>query len=114
MNKRHGCSCEKCRALCHHEAGWFAPEEIEAAADFMKMNYWEFVATYLKEVVEEGVRVLAPRMEKRATRCIFLQKGLCSIHEVKPFECRKVYGCEATRRHKRIRDTILKMWQKKG
>lgn len=109
MSKRAGCDCKKCRELCRHEPGWFMPEEIGPAADFFGLGEREFIKKYLIEHIVEGVSALAPKMEHGA--CVFLKEGLCSIHPVKPYECRKVYGCEGPRRHKRIREIILKKWK---
>lgn len=84
------------------------PEEISVAAEYLGLLEKNFVADYLDEHDQDGIIVLSPKMTKMG--CIFLENGLCKIHPVKPYECRKVYGCQHGRRHKRIREIILKKW----
>lgn len=109
MSKRDGCDCTLCRELCSNEPGWFLPEEIAVAAEYMGISQDEFISSYLEEHSVDGVIALSPRMEAGA--CIFLEDGHCRIHAVKPYECRKVYGCEGPRRHKRIREIIINRWK---
>lgn len=111
MSKRKDCDCEKCRALCSNEPGWFIPEEISVAADYLGMAEGDFIHTFLEEHIEKGIVVLSPKMDKSKGACVFFENGLCRIHPIKPYECRKVYGCEAGRRHKRIREIILRKWR---
>lgn len=107
---KSACDCPKCRALCSNEPGWFVPEEIAPAAKFLNLSEAAFIATYLAEhPVEHGI-ALAPKQRPNKA-CIFLEKGLCHIHEVKPYECRKVFGCESERRHKRMRELIALRWK---
>lgn len=113
MSKHHGCSCKVCQSLCRHEPGWFAPGEAEHAADYLRIDWPTFLRDFLTEWPVEGGVALSPRFDSRRKACVFFKKGLCEIHDVKPFECRKVYGCEAGRRHSRIRDIIATMWGKK-
>lgn len=112
-SKRHGCACSKCRECCRREPGWFMPNEIETAAMFLKMNVENFIRTYCEEHLEDGALALSPKRKKNSGACIFLnKKELCDIHKAKPYECRKVYGCEPVNRHKRIREIIKKQWLK--
>jgi Fe-S-cluster containining protein len=109
VTKREGCDCPECQECCEREAGWFMPDEIATAAEFLGISEREFVADYLEEHLFNGAVVLSPKMRKGG--CLFLEKGLCRIHPVKPYECRKVYGCQGGRRHKRIREIIAKKWR---
>lgn len=96
---------------CKREPGWFVPEEIPVAAEYLKISEKEFMEKYCAEHFEDGVRALSPARKKGKTECVFLdKKGLCEIHPVKPYECRKVYGCGGKSRHKRLRDIIKRMW----
>jgi len=110
MSKRAGCDCKKCRELCTNEPGWFIPEEISVAADFLGLSEQAFIEKYLEEhaLPSSASVALAPKMV--SGRCIFQKNGLCEIHPVKPYECRKVYGCESKRRHKRIREIVARKW----
>lgn len=104
------CQCDACQSLCRNEPGWFFPEEIGPAAAFLGLDRESFQVRYLVEHREGAKTILSPQFLARERRCIFFEKGLCSIHEVKPYECQKVFGCEAGRRHKRIREIIADQW----
>ncbi|MFA4875601.1 MAG: YkgJ family cysteine cluster protein [bacterium] len=109
---RHGCSCPACRECCKREPGWFVPEEIAPAARFLKLSEADFVARFCEEHDEDGVLALSPARKPGKSECVFLKRGgLCEIHEVKPYECRKVYGCEGEARHRRLREIIKRMWR---
>lgn len=112
-SKRHGCSCRACRECCRREPGWFLPEEIEAAAAFLKLSRDEFVSSRCAEHIEDDALALSPAVKPGKTECVFLNRdGLCDIHPVKPYECRKVYGCQGPARHRRIREIIAKQWRR--
>lgn len=106
-SKRQGCDCGECQALCRREPGWFMPEEVPAAAAHEGLSEDEFWERCLQVHEMDGITMWSPR--QRADRsCIFFKGGKCAIHSVKPFECRKVFGCEAERRHRRIREEMVK------
>lgn len=109
MKKRDGCQCEACKECCSREPGWFVPGEIPVAAKFLEISEKEFLTRYTAKHPVEGGIALAPK-QKASGACIFFVKGLCSIHNVKPFECRAVFGCDSPRRHTRIRARIAKEW----
>jgi Fe-S-cluster containining protein len=112
MAKKSGCQCEECQSLCQHEPGWFMPDEIELVARHLEMKSEDFLSTYAQLHETGGIIACSPRFLVREKRCIFFEGGRCRIHEVKPYECRKVYGCEEKHRHKRIRELILRQWAK--
>lgn len=108
-SKRQGCDCAKCQALCKSEPGWFMPEEIPAAAALLNVSIEEFTAQYLQpHAVDDGLITMYSPRQRVDKSCVFFKGGKCSIHEAKPFECRKVFGCEAERRHSKIRDEMVK------
>ena len=110
-SKKAGCSCPECQECCRREPGWFAPDEVALAARFMNMAEREFVQRFCQEHVEDGVLAIAPARKPGSSECVFLDaEGLCGIHEVKPYECRKVYGCQGPSRHRRLREIIRNMW----
>jgi Fe-S-cluster containining protein len=113
MSKHEGCSCERCQECCRREPGWFAPSEIGLAARFEGLPETEFIAQFLAEQDAGGAVALSPARKPGSTECVFLTpEGLCAIHPVKPYECRKVFGCEGPARHRRLREIIKRMWQK--
>lgn len=110
---RHGCKCPECVECCERDPGWFMREEIPIAAKFLGVSEDDFIKKYCAEHLSEGVPVLSPATKAGKSECIFLNRDKeCEIHEVKPFECRKIYGCEARYRHKRLRESIRKSWAK--
>lgn len=112
ISKRHGCSCKLCTECCKREPGWFVPDEIAVAATFLKVSEKEFIEQYCEEHLEDGVLSLSPARKPKRKECIFLEKsGLCAIHPVKPYECRKVYGCQQESRHTRLREIIKRLWR---
>jgi len=112
--KRQGsCTCLKCKECCTREPGWFMPDEIATAAAFFKLSESEFIKQYCKEHIEDNTYALSPAQKPNSTECIFLNdEEECSVHEVKPYECRKVFGCEGVNRHKKMRDIIKKRWRR--
>ena len=112
-SKRLGCSCELCKECCEREPGWFMPEEIKAAANFMKLSEEEFIKKYCEEHFGDGATALSPARKPGKKSCIFLTKEkLCAIHDAKPFECKKVFACQGERRHQKIREQIKNAWAK--
>ncbi len=111
MSKRTGCTCPKCQECCRREPGWFVPDEVPAAAEFLNLPEADFVARFCEKHAWEGVLAISPARKPGGTECVFLDdEGLCRIHPVKPYECRKVYGCQGPSRHRRMREIIGKMW----
>ncbi len=111
MSKRDGCSCERCQECCRREPGWFVPEEIAPAAKHLGLTERNFISCLCEEHTEDGVRAFSPGRKPGKTECVFLNRdGLCEIHEVKPYECRKVFGCQGPSRHRRLREIIRRMW----
>jgi Fe-S-cluster containining protein len=110
---RRGCACPKCVECCKREPGWFIPDEVPIAAAFMKMPEKDFVEKFCEEHREGDVLAISPARKMGSTECVFLNRdGKCAIHEVKPYECRKVFGCEAAHRHRKIREMIRRQWEK--
>lgn len=108
--KRDGCDCAACQECCQREPGWFLPEEIPVAAKFLRLVEYEFVARFCaKHSIENGT-ALSPATKLGTTTCVFFEQGKCLIHDVKPYECRKVFGCDPARRHQRIREFIIHQW----
>lgn len=111
-SKHEGCTCEKCQECCRREPGWFIPEEVPQAAKYLGVNEKEFIKKFCVEHYEDNIYALSPTTKPKSTECIFLNlEGLCDIQPVKPYECRKIYGCEGPHRHRRMREIIKRMWR---
>lgn len=127
------CDCSECRAACTNSPGWFRPDQIEEAADFMALSVEEFFRRHLAVGVTEmpdgslrhGVMPHKLRDRKKPGsvwsldeldppgRCTFFDHGLCTIHEVRPDECaRMIHG----RAHDAValRHEIVEAWTDKA
>lgn len=105
------CACEECVEACTSNPGWFAPGEAERAAEFMRLPFEIFKASYLildscsNKLVNKAPYVYSPKKDfeenqsERTSyaygRCVFLDdSSRCKIHPVKPHECRQAFLCE--------------------
>lgn len=121
------CQCSRCVKCCLGYPGWFAPGEAERAAELLGVHFEEFKKSLIKdscdnEYAEDAPYVWAPRkvgedqaeetrdlnMKARRGHCVFLVSERCRIHEAKPYECARAYGCRPGERQ--IRDGLEKMW----
>lgn len=97
------CTCASCQAACKRKPGWFHPGEVEKVAEFLGITLQELFDKYLMvdswETRREFIDILCPAVKgqepggRSAVRggegeCVFFHDGLCSIHPVKPLECR--------------------------
>lgn len=99
------CSCESCVEKCSNKPGWFKPGEAEKVAEFLEISLQELFDKFLVADIagknRGNIRVLSPGVVGKPTgrdhtpgnwisgQCVFLKDGSrCSIHEVKPHECR--------------------------
>ena len=98
------CNCDTCKNACNYKPGWFSPEEIEKVAKFFDLTVKETFDKYFGiDWWEEGedlpeTFVIAPATEvmppggmypgNPVGKCIFYKDGKCSIHAVKPNECK--------------------------
>lgn len=120
------CNCDICKGACEHKPGWFLPGEAEQVANHLGISLQELFSTKLGVdwwVAEGDIFVLAPAtLEMEAGteypaeprgQCVFYENGLCSIHPVKPYECRTYFHDEnkdtVNKRHK----AVAEAWQNK-
>jgi len=116
------CSCEKCVEACvYGNPGWFLPGQVEKVADFFDVppevlienrlikDYWpkhligrcdilspvkifdSSLPSEISDIALEG-KCAPPWYALIPGRCTFFFAGVCTIHSVKPFECRE-QGC---------------------
>ena len=78
-------SCKLCGHCCHGESTVsISQTEQEAISSFLEMDIAHFL---LEFCVKRGNRV---EMKTVDGHCIFYgEDGLCKIHEVKPFHCKR-------------------------
>ena len=115
------CTCDGCQRACENKPGWFKPGEAEKAADFLGLPLQAFFKDYLAVDWWEGEKdifLLAPATDRSGTgteypanpkgECIFYKDGLCSIHPVKPFECKEyIHNKPIGDRHQ----VVAKTWE---
>lgn len=120
---RMSCSCTACVVGCSTSPGWFEPEEIRRAADYLALPLEAFAHLYLARTRIGGVELFAPRKVtdeigchltpvdymNRPARCVFLtDDSRCRIHHAKPRECAESYSCRPT--PSGLRDSIIEAW----
>jgi Fe-S-cluster containining protein len=123
------CSCTRCQKACTSSPGWFRPQEIARLARHLELD----VETTFRRFLAIGtVRVpdgrdlhgimphkLLDRKKPgskwklaemaRDGRCIFYDRGQCTIHAVRPFECaRATHG--GMDRAVKLRHAIVAEW----
>ena len=122
--KNNDCTCDVCKGACTFKPGWFMPDEIEKVAEYLGLSLQELFDTKIGVdwwVDDEDIFVLAPATINMSAgeeypanpigQCAFYENGLCSIHPVKPFECKKYHHTEQSavnERHKSVADA----WEK--
>lgn len=104
---RESCSCEDCKSACRRKPGWFTPGQIERVAEHLQIPLAQLFKTKLavdfyygegddsdgidRFAISPAVVGNEPGQEfpvKPVGRCVFYEKGRCTIHAVKPDECR--------------------------
>lgn len=125
------CACDLCQGCCERSPGWLMPGEADKISKFLGITWQDLIFKFLVwtrwesrqgdvmvlapakfdlDPVTTESRVTAPGYEHVAGRCIFLTEDRrCSIHEVKPFECRVSFGCEPNRGNWRA--LIARKWK---
>lgn len=101
------CVCSECKSACQSKPGWFMPGEAEKVAEHLGVSFEELFKTKLSvdwweagTEIDEHVFLLSPTViggnpgeefdSNPNGQCVFYVEGACSIHEVKPFECREL------------------------
>ncbi|MBV5305906.1 MAG: YkgJ family cysteine cluster protein [Desulfobulbaceae bacterium] len=83
-------ACEACAGFCccgNSGNVWVSPQEVELICLFLKMNFVDFAAKYLRRV---GNRFsFQERMVAEAFECIFFDgiEKKCSIYALRPSGC---------------------------
>ena len=124
---RKTCSCDKCRSACEKKPGCFLPGEVEKVADYLKRPYYNLPLMYQDRIAFDGsdTTVVSPQVVDesgdplpdhiQSGRCAFLKDGACSIHSVKPFECREYWHGETNddidERHLKVIDAWREFWE---
>jgi len=116
-----GCSCKRCISACSNKPGWFLPGEVEKTAKFLDMTTQDFFDKYLAVDWFRDTFVLAPAIIESKPggmyplnphgQCIFFKNNRCSIHAVKPFECRNYNHNKRTEESQATHELVAKEWE---
>jgi Fe-S-cluster containining protein len=124
------CSCDLCRQACLNSPGWFLPEEIAPLARHLKLSVAELFRRHLavsETVTPEGTRrggVMPHKLRDgkapggrwtlaelvRPGRCTFYDRGRCTIHPRRPFECSRMHHEHSAAKIARLRADVAARW----
>jgi hypothetical protein len=120
------CQCLECRSYCSNRPGWFAPGEVEVAAEHLGIEPDRLFRTRLVVdwVLVDGRPVfgLSPTTVLLVGRqvwppgracgtCTFLRPdGGCGIHRVKPLECALAHHAQTDDAQRSAHDAIVALW----
>ncbi len=123
------CDCSDCRAACLNSPGWFMPNQIAPLASRLGMSVAELFRRKLaigvtrmpdgKQVhgvmphkLRDGKKpgsVWTLRELADAGRCVFFDRGRCTIYEHRPFECARMMHDRPTEAVK-LRHRVVPRW----
>ncbi len=113
------CDCAACRAACINSPGWFMPNQIAPLADHLGLSVEDLFRKKLAVGVTQmpdgkqvhGIMPHKLRDGKKpgsvwtlielaeAGRCVFFDRGRCTIYKYRPFECARMM-------HNRPKDSV--------
>lgn len=93
------CRCSACNHGCKYGSGSLVGEDAENIARFLGISVEELKKGFLEEVELFNKKMMRPRLirddKKPSGRCVFYDdENGCTIHEVKPLECKASMGCK--------------------
>lgn len=93
------CRCNSCNHGCKFGSGSLAGDDAKNIAKFLGISEQELKMGFLEDVELFNKKLLRPKLirekNKPFGRCVFFddEKG-CTIHEVKPLECKTSIQCK--------------------
>ena len=93
------CNCDSCNHGCKYGSGALAGDDAKNIARFLSVSERELKKGFLEETELFNKKIVKPRLirekNKPYGRCVFYddEKG-CTIHEVKPLECKTSIQCK--------------------
>ena len=93
------CKCHKCENSCNYGSGAFTDNQLDKLALFLKKSIEEVKKEHLEEIKKFNTTLFRPKLERHDDKpygkCTFYAKDKgCTIHEVKPVECKIAMGCK--------------------
>jgi len=124
------CDCDLCRHACLNSPGWFLPRQIKRLAKHLGLEIPELFARYLglsETVTADGEKrqgVMPHKLRdgkkpggrwtlaelQRPGRCIFFDRGRCTIYRVRPFECSRMHHEQTPAKTSRLRGDVATAW----
>jgi Fe-S-cluster containining protein len=85
-----GTVCRQRNHCCRFGSGFLVGEDLKNIAAFLKKDEKQVITEYLEEKELFNTKRLRPKLtsDKPYGECIFFNGKGCSIHEVKPLQCR--------------------------
>jgi Fe-S-cluster containining protein len=92
------CKCKACESGCHFGSGILVEGEEKRISEFLGISEEELKKKFLEETEEFNKKFLRPKLErsnKPYGPCVFFdEKKKCTIHSVKPLQCRLSMSCK--------------------
>lgn len=88
-----GLSCEPCKTGCRYGGGTLAPENVAPLAHFLGISEEELKEKFLEDITRFGTTLFKTKARRHSGKpygpCVFFdEKRGCTIHPVKPLECK--------------------------
>lgn len=95
----HPCRCPACENGCNFGSGAMVDGELKKVAEYLKKSEEDTKKEFFEEITRFGTTKLKPKLmregDKPYGKCVFYEKDKgCSIHTVKPMECKIAMGCK--------------------
>ncbi|MGD9546382.1 MAG: YkgJ family cysteine cluster protein [Candidatus Krumholzibacteriia bacterium] len=123
------CNCPDCRAACLNSPGWFMPREIDKLAKHLDLDvptlFRKYLAVGVTHMPDGALRhgVMPHKLrdgKKPGTlwtlnelaqpgRCIFFDRGRCTIYEARPYECARMIH-DRQKESVKLRHHIVAAW----
>ncbi len=123
------CDCPDCRAACLNSPGWFMPNQIPPLANHLGLSVGDLFRKKLAIGVTQmpggkSVHGIMPHklrdgkkpgsvwtLPELATpgRCIFFDRGKCTIYKYRPFECARMMH-DRPQEAVKLRHRIVPRW----
>ena len=93
------CRCNSCNHGCRYGSGSLAGDDANNISSFLGISKEELKKGFLEEVDIFNKKVLRPRLVRKEGslhgQCVFFdEKNGCTIHKVKPLECKTSISCK--------------------
>ncbi len=91
------CSCDACQHGCAMGSGVLGEGDAAKIAAFLNITVEELKEKHLEEIEKFNTTKLRPKIEregKQYGKCTFFKEGKCTVHAVKPFECKVAMPCK--------------------